>query len=177
MTSEEKVSADKSGHALAQHSDPISGLVGVPLSYTQESLWSLERAARRDGPACHEAAAFSIRGALNAVALRTVIARVIARHEQLRTVFLETPNGLRGIVSDRGPDAVEVIDLTKLSAEAARSRARQLVAEAYRRPFELAEDPPVRALIIKIASDETLLALIVHQIAADRQSLDLVLRE
>lgn len=177
MTSGEKPSADISGRALGQRSHSIPDPGGVPLSYAQEGIWALEHAARRDGPACHEVAAFRIRGPLNTGALRTAISHVIARHEQLRTVFLETSDGLRGVVPDRRPDAIEVADLTDLSADATRTWSRQLVDEEYRRPFDLAQDLPIRVIIIKITDNETLLALTVHQIAADRESLDLILRE
>lgn len=153
----------------------------APLSYTQESLWLIEQLSGRAEPVYNESLAFTINGALDVGRLRDAFCRVVARHEALRTVFTETPDGLRAVVRDDAPapDAVvELLDLTGASdVDAARRRAAQAVHDAYQRPFDLARGPLVRGLIARVTPQETLFGLTAHHIVVDGWSLGLLLEE
>ncbi|MEV6328792.1 amino acid adenylation domain-containing protein [Streptomyces sp. NPDC051909] len=150
---------------------------GLPLSFTQESLWLLDRMARQDEPAYNESLAFRIRGPLRTDLLRAALAAVVARHEPLRTVFAETGEGLRAIVREEVPDATEIVDLRHLDRQAAEQRARELVNAAYRRPFDLATGPVWRAVVALIADDECVFALTAHHIALDGWSFGVIFDE
>ncbi|MHB1475095.1 MAG: non-ribosomal peptide synthetase, partial [Dermatophilaceae bacterium] len=152
--------------------------VTAQLAYTQESLWLLDKISGPDEPVYNESLAFWIDGGLQPDAVRQALAAVVARHEALRTVFTETSDGLRAIVRDAVPEYFEVVDLGGLpDPEQARDRARELVDEAYRRPFDLAEGPLLRALVIRVDDEEHLFGLTVHHIVADGWSLGLILDE
>lgn len=149
----------------------------VPVSYTQESLWLLERMCRESGPAYNEPLAFEIRGPLQVDLLRRALHHVVERHESLRTTFVETADGLKAIIHDRVPEFVEVVDLRHLGAEGARKRADALISESYGRPFDLAAGPLLRAIIVQLAEDEYVFGLTVHHIVTDGWSMGIILDE
>ncbi|MEU5599180.1 condensation domain-containing protein [Streptomyces sp. NPDC020298] len=153
----------------------------APLSYIQESLWLIEQVSDRSEPVYNESLAFTINGALDAGRLRDAFCRVVARHEALRTVFTETPDGLRAVVRDDAPATeavVEVLDLTSATdVDAARLQAAKAVHDAYQRPFDLARGPLVRGLIARVTPQETLFGLTAHHIVVDGWSLGLLLDE
>ncbi|SEM10285.1 non-ribosomal peptide synthetase [Streptacidiphilus jiangxiensis] len=147
------------------------------LSYTQESLWLLDRLARKEDPAYNESLAFHIRGPLRPELLHTALSTVTARHEALRTVFVETAEGLRGLVREPAADAIEIVDLRQQPRDTAELRARELVQEAYQQPFDLAEGPLWRAVVVLVDAEQSLLALTVHHIAVDGWSFGVLLDE
>ncbi|WP_432093148.1 amino acid adenylation domain-containing protein [Streptomyces sp. bgisy100] len=150
---------------------------GLPLSYTQESLWLLDRMSQTDGPAYNEPLAFLLTGAVDAGALGTALRDTVARHEALRTHAVETAEGLRAVVRDDAPDLLEVVDLRQSGTEEARSRGAELLSRHYRRRFDLAADLPLRALLVRLPGEESLLGLTFHHIATDAWSNGIVLDE
>jgi amino acid adenylation domain-containing protein len=150
---------------------------GVPLSYAQESLWLADRMSRQDGPAYNEPLGFRVSGELRVGALRQALHRVVERHESLRTAFVETTDGLHAVVQDRFADFVEVADLRRLSTEDSHSRAEELITNSYRRPFDLGTGPMLRAIIVLLADDESIIGLTVHHIATDGWSNSIILDE
>ncbi|MFE7532427.1 condensation domain-containing protein, partial [Kitasatospora sp. NPDC057542] len=133
----------------------------VPLSFAQRRLWFLHR---MDGAAAayHIPLALRLTGALDGQALEDALADVVARHESLRTVFPEIDGVPCQRVLDLGA-ARPRIRVTK----AAEAELPQQLAEVARLPFDLAEEPPLRAELFALAPDEHVLLLVVHHIAGD----------
>ncbi len=137
----------------------------VPLSFAQRRLWFLHRL---DGPSAvyNLPYAVRLRGPLDAAALRAAVHDVVARHESLRTVVAEDADGTaRQRVlppEDTGLD----VPLVPVDAE---SRTAALRAAATR-PFDLADEIPVRARLLRTAPDDHTLVLVVHHIAGDGTS-------
>ncbi|WP_198299776.1 non-ribosomal peptide synthetase [Tumebacillus avium] len=150
---------------------------GRKLSYTQETLWLLERMCRETGPAYNEPLVFQMKGHLEADLLIQSLHRLAERHESLRTTFVETVDGLSAIVHDSAPDFAEVVDLRHLSAEQAREQAEKLIAEAYRKPFDLAAGPLIRGIVVLVTEDEYILGITVHHIVTDGWSMGVMLDE
>lgn len=150
---------------------------GGPLSYIQESLWLADKASRQDGPAYNEPIAFRVTGKLRVDVLRQALHRIVARHEALRTVFVETADGLRAVVQETIADFVEVADLRGLETQDAKLRANELITDSYSRPFDLGSGPLLRAIVVVLAADETIIGLTVHHIAIDAWSYAIILDE
>ncbi|NJP83086.1 hypothetical protein HCK01_38480, partial [Streptomyces sp. AA8] len=101
---------------------------------------------------------------LDVAALGAALTDVVGRHEALRTVFAERA----GTPYQRILDGVEVALTVR---EAAEGDVAELMQEAARYPFDLAREVPLRAELFALGSDEWVLVLVLHHIAADGWSL------
>jgi amino acid adenylation domain-containing protein len=147
------------------------------LSYTQESLWLLDKMSQQQAPAYNECLAFRIEGHLRVDDLRGAVHHVVQRHETLRTCFHETPDGLRAGVREASQDVAEVVDLRHLTGPAALVQAQDLIDECYYRPFDLSVGPLLRAVIVQLPGEESLFSLTAHHIVVDGWSLAVILDE
>lgn len=146
----------------------------APLSYNQELLWRLDQAVE-NLVAYNVPRVLRIRGPLDLVALRTALDALAARHDTLRTRFVDTPAGPRQVVE--GPEAVpfEVVDLADATDRDA--TAEQLVRETSRRPFDLSRDLLLRAKLIRLAPEDHLLHLLTHHLVSDEASRGILIDE
>ncbi|WP_329372864.1 non-ribosomal peptide synthase/polyketide synthase [Streptomyces sp. NBC_00669] len=137
----------------------------VELSFAQRRLWFLHR---MDGPSAtyNMPLALSLTGDLDRSALHAALADVVARHESLRTVFRETGGVPYQVVLDTA-QAQPALPVVELDA----SRLAGQLADAARRGFDLAEQPPIRAELFALAPDRHVLLVVVHHIAADGWSM------
>ncbi|NKZ05444.1 non-ribosomal peptide synthetase [Actinomadura latina] len=133
----------------------------IPLSSAQRRLWLLDQLLREDdGPrgAYHLPLAVRLRGDLDLAALEAAIGDVAARHESLRTVFPEHD----GTPYQRilGPEEA------RPALEVAACPPEDVIA----RPFDLAEDVPLRVAVFPEGEREHLLLAVFHHIAFDEWS-------
>ncbi|MBB6023382.1 amino acid adenylation domain-containing protein [Paenibacillus sp. JGP012] len=149
----------------------------MKVSYTQETLWLLERMSRESGPAYNEPLVFQLKGHLDMELLIRSMHHLVERHESLRTTFVETVDGLKGIVHDNIPEFVEIVDLQHLIPEKAREQAERRITDTYGRRFDLANGPLIRAIIVKVTKDEYVLGITAHHIVIDGWSMGVILSE
>ncbi|MER6400342.1 amino acid adenylation domain-containing protein [Kitasatospora sp. NPDC001603] len=146
-----------------------------PLSSGQERLWFMDQFAP-GSTAYTLAPARRLRGPLDRDALDAALTDLVARHEALRMTFPGTPEGTAEVrVAEPAPCAARFVDATADPDPAGRATAElgALAAE----PFDLAAGPLLRALLVRIAPDEHVLALVMHHIVSDGWSLDILHRE
>jgi hypothetical protein len=149
----------------------------VPLTPVEERLWLLEQ-LQPAAPASHLALVMEVRGPLRADALEIALNGLVARHPALRTRF-ESADGTdpRATV---GPDVVVEVDRVHPVAREVEARVREAeeaFRSAARHPFDLAAGPLLRADLAVIDADRHLLQLVVHRIAADEDSLAVLVDE
>ena len=146
------------------------------LSYAQQRqwfLWQLEpQAATYNIPL-----ALGLRGTLERSALARALAQVVARHESLRTVFVETPEGVRQQVL--APFAVElpVHELAAYAGGDVDARTEAFLLAESGQGFDLAKGPLLRAALLERATDDHVLSLVLHHVVADAWSLQVLLEE
>ncbi|MFI7597372.1 amino acid adenylation domain-containing protein [Actinoplanes sp. NPDC049681] len=128
----------------------------LPLSPAQQRLWLLDR-LDPGSSAYHYPLLVRLAGRVDVPALSRALADVVARHEVLRTVIRASAQHILP-----APETVPVEIGVPVAA---------LVA----RPFDLAEDLPIRAGVLE--SDTTVLALVLHHIAMDEWSDRPLLRD
>jgi amino acid adenylation domain-containing protein len=138
-----------------------------PLSSAQRRIW-LAHMLAPGSPAYHMPIALRLRGPLDPDALQWALDGVTARHEALRTTF----HAVDGIPRQRvRADLRAAIDVRPGSADAA-----ALAREAWR-PFDLAAGPLLRAVLWRAADDDHVLLLVIHHIAGDGWSEQVLLRD
>ena len=143
--------------------------VALPLGAAQRRLWAAYRLSGDDsrwtmgGP-------MVLRGDLEAGAVADALAAIVARHEPLRTRFVEDVDG-PAQVSD--PPDFRLERAAWETLEDALADAAAFMA----RPFDLAVDRPFRARLTSASEGVWVLSLAVHHIAADGWSIGVLLRE
>nr|WP_228823415.1 non-ribosomal peptide synthetase [Nocardia blacklockiae] len=168
----------------------------VPLSLAQRRMWFLNR-FDQDGDTAGSAAynlpfALRLTGALDVPALSAALDDVVVRHEVLRTVYPETPDGPVQVVlpvsaafaRPSGGDAAHPGAWVSVTPE--RVTADGAVAAVYElaaTPFDVTAEVPIRVRLFEItdaATDsgpEYVLAVVVHHIAADGSSMAPLVRD
>lgn len=130
-----------------------------PLSFAQQRLWFIHRLAP-ESSAYHVALVVQLRGVLEREAFARGFAAVIARHEILRTRYDELDGEPQQIVLPQGP-CLELVDVDG-------SELDELALERWaEQPFALERDVPVRARLLRLATEQHVLALVIHHIAID----------
>ncbi|MGW1768320.1 amino acid adenylation domain-containing protein [Streptomyces sp. NPDC002073] len=144
----------------------------IPLSFAQRRLWFVDRF---EGPSPTYNGAFALRltGELNVGALESALHDVIDRHEVLRTVIVEDNDGVphqQVLASAQNVFGLPVVEVTEEERAAA-------VADAAVETFDLANDVPIRATLVRTGALDHTLVLVVHHIALDGESLGPLLRD
>lgn len=148
----------------------------VPLSHAQETLRFLDRPAP-DGPVAGMPLCLHLRGDLDARALRSALAAVVARHDALRTVIVEREGGPMQVVVPEVPVELPLVEADGDDHEQRLAAARALVERRSGEPFDLTRTPVWRAVLIRVAPDDHLFLLDVPHIVCDSWSRDVLARE
>ncbi|MCZ7462168.1 non-ribosomal peptide synthetase [Streptomyces sp. WMMC940] len=136
----------------------------IPLSAAQRRLWLVERIAG-GGTAYHFPLVFRVRGPLDQAALRAALIDVMGRHEALRTCFGTVDGEPYQRIVPAGEAEPEF-----RATDCAEDELAARVEEARRRPFDLAADLPLRAEVLRLGAEDTVVALVLHHIATDEWS-------
>ncbi|ABX06605.1 amino acid adenylation domain [Herpetosiphon aurantiacus DSM 785] len=148
----------------------------LPLSFAQERLWFLNQLDPAS-VAYTIPLAWRISGEVDEAALRRALNDLAMRHAPLRSTFPTVDGRPVARLSEQTPIPFEAIDLGGLDGAARVGEAeRYLLAEAGR-PFDLAEGPLLRGVLIRLDSADHLFALIIHHIIFDGWSVDIFTRE
>ncbi|WP_345564337.1 amino acid adenylation domain-containing protein, partial [Nonomuraea rosea] len=145
-----------------------------PLSAAQERLWFLYRLDPEDA-SYNVYLARRLRGPLDPARLADTLTRVAARHETLRTRFPEADGMPVAVVEPPAPVAVERLDVSHLPPDAREAEARRLVTVRVNAPMDLADAPPLRATLIRLAADEHVWCVVFHHIVGDGWSQNILL--
>jgi amino acid adenylation domain-containing protein len=148
----------------------------APLSPAQQRLWFLDR-LHPGHPVYNLPVALDVAGPLAADRLERALTGIVRRHAVLRTTFAAGAGDPVQVVADPAPHRLAQEDLADRPADLARRLADRLMEEEERRPFDLERGPLLRALLIRLGSEEHRLALTLHHIVADGWSIDVLLRE
>ncbi|MFE7111620.1 amino acid adenylation domain-containing protein [Streptomyces sp. NPDC057575] len=154
------------------------GSVPPPLSFAQQRLWFLDQL--EPGRAEYLLPfAFRIRGFLDTDALNAAFTAVVARHEVLRTRFgTDAAGSPAQLIDPPRPVRMLVRDLRLMGDTAAREEAlAEVLREDGLRPVDLGTGPMLRALLVRLADEEHVLAVTVHHIAFDGWSVGVLVRE
>ncbi|MBV9808996.1 MAG: non-ribosomal peptide synthetase, partial [Solirubrobacterales bacterium] len=152
-----------------------SGLVRVgrerplPLSFGQQRLWFL--AQLDPGSAAYNTASSLSMRRVEVGALRWALASLVERHESLRTTFVSVDGEPFQRVGVAGEVPLEVRDVESVE------RAREVAGEFARGPFDLQAGPLLRAGLLRVGPEQSVLVVCVHHIVTDGWSMGLFFSE
>jgi len=158
--------------ALIDRSRPL------PLSFAQQRLWFLDQLDPAAGAAYHMSAALQLRGVLQREALQAALDRIVARHESLRTTFVNIdgePTQLIGSAST-GFKLIQQ-DLRHLDRDRQAANVAELSAIEACALFDLATGPLIRGRLLRLAEDEHVLLVTQHHIISDGWSIGVLVKE
>ncbi|WP_019812387.1 amino acid adenylation domain-containing protein [Saccharomonospora halophila] len=147
--------------------------VGAPLSFAQQRLWFLDQ-MWPGRPDYNVPVARWLSGSLDTSRLRGAISALVRRHDILRTRYEMDDDGPYQIVDPTAEPDLRVVDCSDGAQGRARRSAEHVLNEEALRPFELNSAPVARFLLIRLADDEHILLLVVHHIATDGWSNELL---
>nr|WP_084510218.1 non-ribosomal peptide synthetase [Nocardia lijiangensis] len=145
----------------------------IPLSLAQQRMWFLNRFDT--GSAVNNLpVAVRLTGELNVGALRQAVADLVARHETLRTRYPEGTDGIARQVILPADQATPGLLPQIVAPDAVPAR----IAEAVAAGFDVTAEPPFRAALFQVeGTDEHVLVVVAHHIAADGWSMGPLTRD
>jgi amino acid adenylation domain-containing protein len=120
---------------------------------------------------------FGLKGRLDVELLRRSIDEVIKRHEILRTVYPVVAGRPMQRIRPPGPCLLEVLDLRDCPMQDREREARRLIVSNVKTRFNLERDAVLRPLLLRLADEDYIFAVVFHHIAIDGWSLRLFIRE
>src|SRR6185295_3519702 len=100
-------------------------------------------------------------------ALERSLREILRRHEAWRTTFPSVDGAPVQVVRPETEMALPLVDLRDVPAHRREDEALRLASEDARRPFDLAQGPLLRALLVRLADNEHRLYLTLHHIIFD----------
>ncbi len=151
----------------------------LPLSFSQERLWILDR-LEPGSAAWNIPAALRLAGPLDAAALAAALAGVVRRQASLRTFFGSVDGRPAQTVLAALPPELPLlpaVDLAALPAARREGELARLAAEEAAAPFDLGRAPLFRARLLRLADADWALLLTLHHIVGDGWSLGVLTAE
>jgi amino acid adenylation domain-containing protein len=177
---------------------PMERPIDLPLSFAQERLWFLNQ-WDQSSASYNVPMAFRVEGGqLHVQALERSLAKVVQRHEVLRTTFDTREGQPIQIIAPYGaadlPQAtiqIPVIDLRGWPATERDQQVTQLARAEAQRPFDLAHGPLLRVRLLRTGAlgivpcadpvptdeQEYILLFTLHHIVTDGWSMGVLVRE
>ncbi|WP_226383175.1 hybrid non-ribosomal peptide synthetase/type I polyketide synthase [Burkholderia savannae] len=151
------------------------GVLTLAPTAAQRRLWFITSGDVRSAT-YNIAAAFRIRGHLDESALGSAFVFVANRHPILAS-RLRTVDGELVIDVRPAGSLLQVADLSELAADAQSAAVQQHERELAAHLFDLENEAPLRATLLRIGGDRHVLLVNIHHMAIDAWSLDLFYRE
>ena len=148
----------------------------MPMSYAQQRIWFFSQ-LEPSSALYNVAGTARLTGPLDLAAVQAALDEIVRRHEVLRTNYQMVAGEPVQVIRPPAPQPVPLIDLSGMEPA---DRDAELAARCRReasRPFDLARDPMLRPVFLRLAPNDHLLLLTQHHIAADGWSLGVMMSE
>src|ERR1700738_321473 len=163
-------------NTLNQELLPRKNLNNCPLSFAQQRLWFIDQMEPRS-PLYNYPLAMRINGILNVPALQGTLNAIVARHEILRTTFVEVSGDPVQRIAEVSPAAMSTIDISHLHKRERMGAALGLVQAEGERGFDLPEGPLFKVTLLRLGELDHILLFCMHHIVFDGWSTSILLRE
>jgi acyl-CoA synthetase (AMP-forming)/AMP-acid ligase II len=166
----------KAGRAGQPEIARVSRGESLPASPAQERLWTLQQAVP-DLPFFNILYALRVTSPLDAALLERSLNELVQRHEMLRTTIGIAGGRKIQVIAPQLTVPLAVDDLHKLPTAKREAAAHRIIQAELLHSFDLARGPLIRARVIRLAEDEHLLLITMHQMIADGGSLGVMAEE
>ncbi|MBC1194395.1 non-ribosomal peptide synthase/polyketide synthase [Microcystis aeruginosa BLCCF158] len=153
---------------------PVNREDDIPLSWAQERLWFVNQLEGESGAYTIDLT-MRLRGNLNVKALEKAFQAIIQRHEPLRTQFKLKDNKPIQAIDPNVTFTLPVVNLQNLSHS--EQQVKNLLLAAASEPFDLESGSVLRVKLWQVKTEEYVLLLAIHHIAADGWSLGVLVDE
>jgi amino acid adenylation domain-containing protein len=168
--------AENMAHASAWKLPPLrphAQSEELPLSRAQQRLWFLHQF--QPGQSNYNMPfAVRLEGPLQTGVLQEAFTELVRRHQVLRTTYCEVLGRPAQVIQ---PPAAWQLDLREFPEGLDGQRLREAMQSEARIPFNLVSGPVMRTVLFRVSAEESWLALTLHHIAADEQSMEVLFRE
>ncbi|MBD2682798.1 MULTISPECIES: non-ribosomal peptide synthetase [Nostoc] len=155
---------------------PISRNQAIPLSFAQQRLWFLDQL--EPGSANYNmTAGIVLSGKLQVNALEQALAKILQRHEVLRTTFKMVNGSPVQVITDALTVTLPIIDLQALPTSEQSSAVQRWAKNETEQPFDLENGLLLRVVLLKLAQESHVLLLTIHHIVFDGWSVDIFIHE
>jgi amino acid adenylation domain-containing protein len=148
----------------------------LPLSFAQQRLWFLEQLGGL-GDTYHVPTQLRLGEKLDRAALRRALDAMLARHEALRTTFVEVEGEPVQRIVPVEESRFHLLEHDLGEHPNAAAELRRLAAEEEGAPFDLEHGPLIRGRLVRLAADEHVLLMTMHHIVSDAWSMGVLTRE
>ncbi|MBD1806974.1 hypothetical protein H6F98_16165 [Microcoleus sp. FACHB-SPT15] len=165
--------------ALQNQAPPLQQIsrdTDLPLSFSQERLWSLHQ-LKPDSSSHNIPLALRITGLLNIPALEQSLNQILRRHETLRTTFTTVDGQPVQVVAPERTLTLPIVNLQELSSDQRETESLRLATEEAQRLFNLDSGPLLRATLLQLGEQEYVLLVTIHQVVFDGWSEGVLFRE
>jgi acyl-CoA synthetase (AMP-forming)/AMP-acid ligase II len=166
----------KAGRAGQPQIARVSRNEPLPASPAQERLWTLQQAVP-DLPFFNILYALRITSPFDTALLERSLNEIVRRHEILRTTIDVVGGRPIQIIAPQLTVPLAVDDLHKRPMAKKETAAHRLIQAELTHSFDLVRGPLIRARIVRLAEDEHLLLITMHQMIADGGSLGVIAAE
>jgi amino acid adenylation domain-containing protein len=146
------------------------------LSWQQQRLWFLDQLGEA-GSVYYINGALRLKGRLDQGLLQATLDAVIARHEVLRTTFVNVDGKPVQHIGAALPFALKRVELVGIAVSDVKALIAREAAEEMRTPFDLAVGPLLRGRLLRLAVDDHVLLITMHHIISDGWSMSILGRE
>nr|EJI95569.1 non-ribosomal peptide synthase domain TIGR01720 domain protein [Rhodococcus sp. JVH1] len=148
----------------------------IPLSLAQNRMWFLNRFDPGSG-AYNVAAALRLSGTLDVDALRRSAADILERHEALRTIYPDSPDGPHQVILPATHSEADR-DLLRAAPEVVDTDLGERIRELVARGFDVTTQIPIALTLLPTGDPrEHVLVMVVHHISIDGLSIQVLARD
>ena len=148
----------------------------IPASSGQRRLWFLEQ-MEPGSPLYNIPYLVRLSGALNPAALEQALAKLVERHEALRTNFIAPGSEPVQVIRMSWSLELPLTDLTAVAVTRQEEELTRLSIEEAKQSFNLQRDLMLRVRLFKLSDTSHALMLVMHHMASDGWSMAVIYRE
>ncbi|MEO7979060.1 amino acid adenylation domain-containing protein, partial [Flavobacterium sp.] len=147
-----------------------------PLSFSQDRLWFLNQLDPTD-TSYHVSRAMKLNGHVEVATLEKTFSKLIAKHEILRTVFVNQDGAPYQKILSPYAYTIPVIDCTFVSEENKEKVIAQSLEKIESRAFNIEEGPLFRVDFLKFSNQESVLIFCEHHLILDGWTQGILFRD